>query len=151
MEVFRISTGKYASKLTASGGANRWNKRDQYVLYTGSSRSLSTLELIVHQSSITPSGIYKVMVISIADSDYLMKQIFISGLPVDWRTLSAYPALQQIGSDWYNNQESMVLKVPSAVITNEFNYMINIEHPDFKNNVNLVRVEDYYWDDRLFK
>lgn len=150
MEVFRISAEKYTSKLTASGGANRWNKRDQYVLYTGSSRSLSTLELIVHKSSIAPLDTYKVMVISISDSDHLSKQIFISGLPTIWRTMSAYSALQQIGSDWYNNQESLVLKVPSAVITNEFNYMINIEHPDFKNNVNLVRVEDYYWDDRLF-
>src|SRR5674476_683990 len=96
MEVFRISSEKYTSKLTASGGANRWNKRDQYVIYTGSSRSLSTLELIVHKSSIAPLDIYKVMVISIADLDFLTKQIFISELPTDWRTMSAYPTLQQL-------------------------------------------------------
>jgi RES domain-containing protein len=149
MEVFRISREVYASRLIASGGANRWNKRDQYVLYAGSSRSLSTLELIVHRNSIAPLDNYKVMVISIPDFDFLTKQIPIKVLPGNWRTLSAYPELQQIGTDWYESRETLVLKVPSAVIYYEFNFIINFEHPDFKNHIRLIRTEDYYWDDRL--
>jgi RES domain-containing protein len=151
MEVFRISQATFASKLSSSGSANRWNNKGQYVIYTGSSRSLSTLELIVHKNSIKPDVNYKIMVISIADLDRLIKQVYISALPSNWRSLSAYPILQQIGCDWYSNQESLVLKVPSAIIPNEFNYVINTEHPDFKKNVKFVRKEGYYWDDRLFK
>jgi len=151
MEVFRISQEAFASKLSATGSANRWNIKGQYVIYTGSSRSLSTLELIVHIGSVIPTVNYKVMVISIEDIDRLFKQINIASLPSNWRSLSAYPDLQKIGYDWYSNQESLVLKVPSAVIPNEFNYIINTEHPDFKKNVILAREEDYYWDDRLFK
>ena len=150
MEVFRISREVHASGLTASGGANRWNKRDQYVLYTGSSRSLSTLELIVHRNTIATLDQYKVIVISIPDSSHLIKQIPTEELPGNWRTLSAYPVLQQIGANWYESRETLVLKVPSAVIPNEFNFIINMEHPDFKDQIKLIRTEDFFWDGRLF-
>jgi RES domain-containing protein len=150
MEVFRISKIDYADKLTSSGSENRWNFRGQNVIYAGASRSLSTLELIVHRSSIIPKIDYKVMVISIADDSHLIKEIKITDLPIDWRKMSAYSELQKIGSEWYENQETLALKVPSAVILNEYNYVINTEHPDFSdNNIKLVRLEDYFWDKRL--
>lgn len=118
-------------------------------MYTGSSRSLSTLELIVHHGAVKPRLAYKVMIISIADDDYLIKQIQLKDLPTDWRSLAAYSFLQTIGSNWYNSRESLVLKVPSAVIPLEYNYMINTEHPDFHDKVSLVRSEAYFWDSRL--
>lgn len=90
------------------------------------------------------------MVISIADDDNLIRQVHIEELPKNWRTLAAYSALQQIGSKWYSDQKSLVLKVPSAVIPLEFNYIFNTEHPGFKQYVQLVRAEDYFWDARLF-
>ena len=89
------------------------------------------------------------MVISIADNDYLIKQIKINELPVNWRLIAAYSDLQKIGSDWYNKRESLVLKIPSAIIPFEFNYVINTEHPEFSAKVSLVRTEDYFWDSRL--
>ena len=149
MEVFRISRSKYANALTASGSFGRWNLDRQYVIYTGSYRSLSTLELVVRRDSIIPDDEYKVMVISIADNDSLIKQVPTRDLPKDWKLSTAYPDLQAIGSDWYTNKESLILKVPSAIITQEFNYIINTLHPDFSNNVQLVRTENYFWDERL--
>ena len=150
MEVFRICKEEYSGSLKSSGSANRWNLRGQNVIYTGSTRSLSTLELVVRRSSIAPVNNYKVMVISIADDDYLFKQIHINELVENWRTLAAYSTLQEIGSKWYISQGSLILKVPSAVIPYEYNYIINNEHPDFAKCVRKVRVEDYFWDKRLF-
>lgn len=89
------------------------------------------------------------MVISIADDDYLTHQIFINDLPANWRSLAAYSEMQAIGSDWYSRQSSLVLKVPSAIIPFEHNYIINAEHPDFNKKIGLVRTEDYFWDSRL--
>lgn len=149
MEVFRICHEKYAERLTSSGSANRWNIKGQQVIYTGGSRSLSTLELAVHRNSIIPTVHYKVMVISIADEDQLFRQVRLAELPLNWRKLNAYSTLQRMGSEWYQHQESLVLKVPSAVIAQEYNYIINAEHPDFSSKVQLVRAEDYFWDDRL--
>jgi RES domain-containing protein len=150
MEVFKICKEEYSGSLKSSGSANRWNLRGQNVIYTGSTRSLSTLELVVRRSSIAPDNNYKVMVISIADDDYLFKQIHINELVENWRTLAAYSTLQEIGSKWYISQGSLILKVPSAVIPYEYNYIINSEHPDFTKCVRKVRVEDYFWDKRLF-
>jgi RES domain-containing protein len=149
MEVFRIAKESFSKELTASGRANRWNIDDQFMIYTGSSRSLSTLELVVHKNAVQPSMKYKVMIISIADEENLFMQILQENLPKSWRSMIAYPELQQLGSEWYQNETSLVLKVPSAVIPKEYNYIINTKHPDFKSKVFLVRTEDYFWDDRL--
>ena len=149
MEVFRIASEPYSRTLATSGSANRWNLKGQHVLYTGSSRSLSTLELVVHTGAVRPLISYKVMIISIADDDYLTKQIQLNDLPAQWRSLAAYSALQTIGSEWYNARASLILKVPSAVIPLEYNYIINTEHPDFSDKVSMVRSEDYFWDSRL--
>ena len=149
MEVYRIVKDSISKKLTASGRANRWNLDDQFVIYTGGSRSLSSLELIVHKNVVLPAIKYKVMVISITDEDHLFTHIFQNTLPDLWRSMAAYPDLQQIGSDWYQHERSLVLKVPSAVIPNEFNYIININHPEFAAKISLVRTEDYFWDERL--
>jgi RES domain-containing protein len=149
MEVFRISKEAYSHTLSSSGSANRWNTKGQQVIYIGSSRSLSSLELVVHRGSIQPATTYKVMVISIMDDDYLIKQVQPKDLPSNWRSLAGYSALQKIGSTWYNSQETVVLKVPSAIIVYEYNYIINTEHPDFSRAIQLVRTEDYFWDSRL--
>ena len=149
MEVYRISSKRYAQKLAASGSANRWNKRGELVIYAGSSRSLATLELVVYRNAIKPEIDYRVMIISIADSDTLVKNLTTNELPDNWRKFEAYPALQNIGSEWHTSRETLILKVPSAVIPYEHNYIINTEHEDFNANVQLVSTEDYFWDDRL--
>lgn len=150
MDVFRICKEEYSKRIVSSGSANRWNLRGQNVVYAGSSRSLSTLELVVHRNAIAPNLKYRVMVISIAEEKNTIRHIDIKSLPNNWRTLAAYSQLQKMGSDWYHEQESLILKVPSAVIPLEYNYLINTEHPDFKTNISLIRDEDYFWDNRLF-
>lgn len=150
MEMFRITKEEFSESLSASGSANRWNLKGQQVIYTASSRSLSTLELVVHKGAVKPLFHYKVMVISVADDDSLYKQIKINELPYHWRTMAAYSELQKIGSGWYNSMETLVLKIPSAIIPLEYNFMINTEHPNFREKISLVRTEDYFWDSRLF-
>lgn len=149
MKVFRISRQKYSSKLTSSGVANRWNENGQFVIYTGWSRSLSSLELVVHRSSIKPMMKYKVMIIEIQDEDHLFKEVKQTELPRNWRRVASYSELQIIGSNWYKSEESLILKVPSAIIPQESNYIINAKHPEFNKKVKLITIEDYFWDPRL--
>lgn len=149
MEVFRISHKSYSKQLSSSGASSRWNKRNEFVIYTGASRSLSTLEVVVHRNSIHGTADYEVMIISIADEESLFENVSIKDLPSNWRDFKAYPLLQQIGSDWYRAQRSLVLKVPSAIISQEYNYIINTHHPLFTEKVQLVRNEAYFFDGRL--
>lgn len=151
MLAFRISKAKYAEKLEASGVGNRWNKSGQYVIYASGSRALATLELVVHRSAIIQSETYKVMVIKIpSENPGLIQEINALELPSKWNTMQSYPRLQEIGSEWYEKKESLILKVPSALIPQEHNFVINAEHDLFKSQVRLIDLEDFFWDGRLF-
>lgn len=88
------------------------------------------------------------MIINITD-DSLIKGIDINDLPENWKSIEAYVELQEIGSKWYHSNESLVLMVPSAIIPQEFNYIINTKHPLFATHVILQEVDDFVWDNRL--
>lgn len=149
MLVYNIRKEKYAHQLIASGVSNRWNKNDEFIIYTGSSRALSALELIVHKSSIGVNTSYKLLVIELKIGEKDIAEITIEQLPENWQSVKSYVALQSIGSDWYRKQKSLVLKVPSAIVSKEYNYLINTKHPDFFKKVKLKEVEDFLWDERL--
>lgn len=150
MVIYNIRKSKYTNQLEASGIANRWNKEEEFVIYAGWSIALSVLELLAHRSSIKIGEGYRLLSIRLDIGSEDLMEIHIQNLPKDWKLIKSYPILQQIGSDWYNNQKSLVLKVPSALVPWEHNYMINTRHPLFKEMVSLLSVEDFDWDDRLF-
>ncbi len=66
-------------------------------------------------------------------------------LPEYWSDHNNYPICQKIGDKWIQNFESCVLRVPSAIIKNEFNYLINHQHQDFT-RLKIVDVEDFEFD-----
>jgi len=151
MQVYRIAIEKYATALHASGRPARWNDKNQFVLYTGSSRSLCALELLVRRASIQGRIPYKIMVIDLKVSKAQIKEVELKGLGDNWRTTGAYSVLREFGSNWYKNAESLILSVPSAVIPQEQNFVINTNHPDFKKATKLIDTEDFLWDERLLK
>jgi RES domain-containing protein len=151
VEVFRICKSICSKKLTASGKAARWTENNQFVLYAGASRSLATLENVVHLNNIIPTEKYEVNVISLPDNADFYTPVMLSSLPANWRSDISYKNLRRIGAEWYSKLQSLILKVPSAIIVNEYNFIINTQHPDFKKHVTLVRIEDYFWDARILK
>jgi len=151
MQVFRIAIEKYANALHASGRPARWNEKNQFVLYTGSSRSLCALELLVRRASIKGIIPYKIMLIDLKITQKQIQKIKLKDLGDNWRTTGAYPELREMGSNWYKSQDSLILSVPSAVIPQEENYIINTTHPDFAKSTKLSETEDFLWDERLLR
>jgi len=149
MQVFKIARDVYAKAITASGAANRWNREGQMVSYAASSRALATLEMVARRAAIMPTLPYKMMVITMADDPSLYREVPRSSLPLHWYRMDAYPQLQAIGAKWYEERQSLVLKVPSAIIPQESNYIINTNHPEFAAAVQLETSENYFWDSRL--
>ena len=148
MIAYRLSHAKYASQLSSSGAANRWNRIFQFVIYCSENISLCALELLAHTNGIRPAGEFKIMQIEISNQNELIK-IDSALLPKKWNQLHAYAHTQKMGSDWYESYSSLCLKVPSAIIPSEFNYVINTHHPDFAKNVKLVEVKKIFWDNRF--
>ncbi len=149
MIVYNIRRAKYAKRLLASGIANRWNKDEEYVIYTGSSVSLAALEMVAHRNAIRITDKYKLLAIEITAIPKDITRLQIKDLPQNWRSIQGYPGLQQIGSDWYQLNKSLLLEVPSVLIPSEKNILINTRHPGFQEKVNLIKTENFSWDQRL--
>lgn len=158
MLVYRICRAEFATNLNASGFAGRWNLEGQKVLYASATRSLAALEHLANRSGIVVKSPYRVMVLEVpgvpvvpGEVDALSEAVVQTGeLPPEWRRLSYYGRLQEIGSSWYRRSESLILQVPSVLIPKECNYLINTQHPDFGTMIRLMEVEEFDWDTRFF-
>lgn len=147
MNVFRITTDRWSKSLTASGYPARWNAKGHFVIYTAESRSLACLENLVHRSGEGNDNLYKVMIIEIPDT-LPIEVIGVSSLIKDWHSIDNYAYCQNLGGKWMNELKTAVLQVPSVVIKKEHNYLINPNHPDFK-NIALNGTEDFDFDRRF--
>lgn len=147
MDVYRITKIRYADSLVASGGAARWNERGYFVIYTAASRALACLENVVHRNGEGLQDDFRVMLIHIPDS-LPIQTISLDQLPVNWSLPESYPTCQILGHDWLRQGKSAVLRIPSAIIPNESNFLINPQHADFQKIV-LLGHEPFLFDSRL--
>lgn len=150
MKLYRIAKQQYIQDLTGTGAklfGGRWNHKGISILYTAETRSLATLELLVHTSpSLIPNDLN---IIEIQAPESII-QINIKDLPKDWSTYPAPLTLADIGSKWANENKSLLLRVPSSIIKEEFNVLINPLHQDFK-LVSINSIDKFNFDKRLFK
>ena len=151
MFTYRISQTRYAHLLTASGIYARWNYEGRQVIYTGGSAALSCLEISVHKTGASlHSGDFSIATFNIPDMLHI-EEVLIKDLvrkAKDWFTVANYPITQEISEGWLDSQSSAVLKVPSAIIQNEFNYLLNVSHPEF-NRIKIVSISAFTFDPRL--
>jgi len=133
MQIWRICKKKHLlSAFSGEGGlyaSARWTPQGIRAVYTAQSLALASLEVFVHSDS---DKIPLVAIQAFLPDDIAIKEIGANALPHDWQEQSAYPVLQQIGKQWFLTQETPVLKVPSAIVPVEYNYILNPAHPDFK-------------------
>ena len=125
-----------------SGG--RWNRPGLAMVYTSQSESLALLEGL---ANLLPRQVPTGYVCICAEIPNTMIQD-VGSLPASWR--DRRDLSQRIGSDWIATRSSAVLRVPSAVLAREYNFLINPSHPDFAN----IRIDLPYeaeFDARLFR
>lgn len=152
MIVFSLAKEKYSHDLSGKGAeitGGRWNSKGIGVLYTSESRALCTAEIAVHtQLGIIPKD-YKLVQILIPDS-IRIKEIHPHQLLASWNSIPYNSITQSLGNKFVEEKEFPVLKVPSAVIPGDFNYLINPGHPDSR-NIEIIKTEAFSFDERLFK
>jgi RES domain-containing protein len=148
MELFRITRSEYQNDLSGKGAyyhGGRWNSPRNAMLYTCSRRSLAMLEILVHWQRPTPPPDYVVVVLYVPDS---MK--FAQGVDVipDWQLEPQWT--RETGDKWLQQKHSLLLRVPSVVVRNESNYLINPNHPEAE-AVKVINIEPFEFDSRLFR
>jgi len=147
MLVYRIVHKKYSSGLFVSCLKGRWNSAGKKVIYTAESIPLAFLENMVRRQGVGFNTDFRIMVIEIP-SRAKIATVHIPGLEAGWRDFKDYSKCQPVGDKWYDEGRELVLKVPSAVLPESFNYMINADSPDF-GMIQLIAVTDLIPDERI--
>lgn len=132
MVVYRISKCKFINDLKGTGAAaygGRWHSKGTYVLYTSEAASLALLESVVHISNIAAFG-YCMLCLKIPDDN--IKEMRVDDLPEKWNENPPPDMLKSIGDAFVRENKFFALKLPSAILPEESNYLLNPNHPDFK-------------------
>jgi len=155
--VWRIATDTpdyTADDLTGAGAKNtggRWNRSGNAVLYTAESIALACLETFVHlKAGGLPLNRYLVR-IDIPDAAWRAAQsITADTAPVGWDAVPSGKVSLDYGDAWLASNVSALLFVPSVIIEEERNILINPLHPDAK-GLTATKVRKWLYDPRLFK
>ena len=122
----------------------RWNSAGVPMVYASEHESLAVLEVRVH---IAMSGVYKSF--SFDFDEGLMRTLPVQQLPKDWQREPPPVSLQRLGDQWVKEGDSLILAVPSAIVPNELNLLLNPRHPDFS-KIDIHTATDLTLDRRLF-
>lgn len=153
MHVWRLCRKPHAEEpLSGKGGtiaAGRWHEKGSRIVYTAATLSLAALELLVHVGVHHAPGDLVAIEIEIPDA-LEISELPAGALPRDWRDVPASRRLQQLGTKWLDERKSAVLRVPSAVIPAESNFLLNPLHPD-ASRIAVVGIASFEMDTRLVR
>jgi len=127
----------------------RWNHRGSAVVYVSESLALAVLEQFVNVGFEGQYMKYVYMRIEVPDSIKL-KTIEVKSLPAGWNESPVLSATMDIGSNWLRKVETAILKVPSAIVPVEHNFMLNPQHQDFK-KIKIGEPQSFRLDPRMWK
>ena len=150
MIVYRITNSAYKDDISGTGAklmGARWNSKGVPVLYTSQHISLAVLEMLVNTNFKDYAIALDLMYLKFPDE---LPVTFIEqgSLKSNWKDDFEYT--RYMGDEFLKQKESLILKVPSAVIQEEFNYLANPMHADFK-KIKLTKTKSFWPDERLFK
>ncbi|MBP6286314.1 MAG: RES family NAD+ phosphorylase [Ferruginibacter sp.] len=149
MIVYRISSAEFSNDISGTGAKRmgaRWNSKGVPLLYTSQHISLAVLEMLVNTNFKDYDIALELMYINFPDQ---LPTAFIElkNLKQNWKEDPEYT--RYIGDEFIKQKESLILRVPSAVINEEHNYLANPLHPDFK-KIRISKTKSFWPDERLF-
>ena len=153
MIIFRITKRKYKNDLSGKGAeffGGRWNPVGIPALYTSENRALCALEILAH----TPREYLppKYIIQSILIPKPLVKDLAslnIKNLPKNWDSIQHFKDTEELGEEYFN-KNCLGLIVPSVIIKQEKNIVLNPLHTEY-DEIKIVDEIDFYINERLFK
>jgi RES domain-containing protein len=148
--VWRICAATFGDRIFTGEGSlkvqGRWHPKGVPVIYTSDSRALSALEILVNAENS----------VSLHDRPWVIASAEIpvdlirtpESVPEDWRKNPSPDSTRAFGHDWFSSRRSPAVRVPSAVVLGEFNYLLNPLHPDFA-RLTFSPPEPFHFDPRF--
>ncbi len=149
--MYRITKEQYADDLSGQGAymyGGRWNKPGTYALYTSEARSLALLELLVHFNSQAALK-HRYLFICLSIPENQVKTIGPSVLDGSSNLLNN-ERLWQITDNHFFEDKCLAIRVPSVIIPDEYNVIINPLHPDMS-KLKVIKKQPITIDQRLFQ
>ena len=153
--IWRIATDTttyQADDLSGAGAkatGGRWNEAGIAIVYTSETRALACLETIVHlNAGGLPFNRY-VVEITIPDEIWTNARMETpSSLRVGWDAEPAGKVSIEFGTIWARSGSSALLVVPSVIVPEECNVLINPAHADVA-RIAVVKQRRWLYDPRL--
>jgi RES domain-containing protein len=150
IRAWRLCQAGFAETAFSGEGARRyggrWNPVGLPVVYLAATQSLAALELLVHAERELLAQAYVAFAVDIPSQ--IIEARGVESLPKDWQT--SYPPIpcQHLGQQWLQQSRSAVLAVPSAIIPEEINYLLNPQHSDY-GRIKIHSPKAFHFDARL--
>ena len=127
-----VKAARVADAFSGEGAhraGGRWNHPGTAMVYTAGSLALAALEVLVHLDG--PQLLQSYVQIPVEFSGSLCRSLDLDSLPDNWSDNPAPDWTRSAGAEWVSSHESVVLAVPSAVVPDEFVYLLNPRHNEF--------------------
>lgn len=151
IEAYRICQRRLAKTAFSGEGARlyggRWNNPGTRLVYLASSVSLAQLEVLVHLESDEILH-ERYVIIPVRIPPRSIATLTPDQLPRNWRAASAPASTRRIGDDWARGNSGLALRVPSSVVPQEWNFLINPAHADMS-RLKLGKPQTLIFDPRL--
>ena len=139
---FRALDGEGAR---VAGG--RWNSEGRAVVYASSTLALAALEYLVHVDPADATDDLVALGIELPPRASTAR-VGVEELPADWNRVPDHPACLGVGDAWADGARTLALRVPSALVPEEENVLLNPRHPDAA-RLEVVRERRFGFDPRL--
>lgn len=151
LTAYRLVASRWASSAFSGEGARkyggRWNSPGRPVVYLSESRALAALELLVHLT--TPESRAKTFaLIEVTIPADCIGQLALPSLPKTWRTSPPTSSSMEFGNSWIKEHRTLALSVPSVIIPEERNLLLNVTHPKFA-NIEISEPQTFTFDQRI--
>ncbi|MCU7548552.1 RES family NAD+ phosphorylase [Chitinophagaceae bacterium LB-8] len=149
MLVYRLGRTKFAQDTSGEGArlfGGRWNHKLTPCLYTAESRALAVLEYTVNVHIDDVPRALSMTVLEMPDQHLLT--LTPKDLPGDWLQSPVPASTKDFGTELLKKAEYLVIKIPSVVIPEEYNYLVNPLHKD-SGLVKVLSVHDFVYDVRI--
>jgi RES domain-containing protein len=143
MRVWRLVRRPYAdlSGIGAASYPGRWNAARQRVVYTAEHPALAVLEVRVHLG----------LDLDLIPPDYVLMAIELGRSPIETYTGPGTGRAAKIfGAAWLREQRTAVLSVPSILVPNTRNYLINPSHPRAA-QIKIIGLHAFQFDPRILR
>ena len=147
--LWRVSN--YAS-LDEIGGphvSGRWHTKGRLFLYCSENPSTALLETLVHLEIDREDRPQNFQVLKLESIRAVsIDQVDLASLRGGWH--SDLVQTRRVGDRWLNSGKSLLLEVPSVLVSGRRNYLVNAAHPEAR-NLRIVAHHSHPFDSRLFK